>query len=111
MHSERRKCEGTQGKESHVRDFLVGQWLRLHTSSASTAGGASSIPGLGTKIPHAMVWQKNKEKKRKPCNWSDGTYKPRDKKDCCKHQMPEEARQDSPLELPERAQLCQHLNF
>ena len=29
---------------------LVVQWLRL---SVSTAGGAASIPGLGTKIPHA----------------------------------------------------------
>ena len=28
------------------------QWLRLH---ASTAGGVGSIPGQGTKIPHA-VW-------------------------------------------------------
>ena len=34
------------------------QWLRLH---APTAGGLGSIPGQGTKIPHA-VWcgQKNK---------------------------------------------------
>ena len=29
---------------------LAVQWLRLH---ASTAGGAGSIPGWGTKIPHA----------------------------------------------------------
>ena len=27
------------------------KWLRLH---ASTAGGVSSIPGQGTKIPQAM---------------------------------------------------------
>ena len=35
------------------------QWLRLHTSTAgsrvqSTAGGMGSIPGWGTKIPHAL---------------------------------------------------------
>ena len=30
--------------------FLVDQWLRLQTSNA---GGTSSIPGEGTKIPHA----------------------------------------------------------
>ena len=35
------------------------QWLRL---SASTAGGAGSIPGLGTKIPHAMWHGQNKNK-------------------------------------------------
>ena len=29
---------------------LTVQWLRLR---ASTAGGESSIPGRGTKIPHA----------------------------------------------------------
>ena len=29
---------------------LTVQWLRLQ---ASTAGGESSIPGRGTKIPHA----------------------------------------------------------
>ena len=32
---------------------MKGQWLGLH---ASNAGGAGSIPGQGTKIPHAM-WQ------------------------------------------------------
>ena len=30
---------------------LAVQWLRLH---ASTAGGMCSIPGRGTKIPHAV---------------------------------------------------------
>ena len=38
-------------KEEELKDSLVVQWLRLQTS---TAGGTSSIPGLGTKIPHAM---------------------------------------------------------
>ena len=39
--------------------FLVVQWLRLDTS---TAGGRGSIPGQGTKIPHALGHgQKNKK--------------------------------------------------
>ena len=33
-----------------VGTSLVVQWLRL---GASTAGGMGSIPGQGTKIPHA----------------------------------------------------------
>ena len=38
---------------------LVAQWLRLHVS---TAGGLDSIPGQGTKIPHALqVWPKKKK--------------------------------------------------
>ena len=37
---------------------LVVQWVRLQ---ASTAGGTDSIPGWGTKIPHAL-WQKKKKK-------------------------------------------------
>ena len=38
---------------------LVVQWLRLH---ASNVRGTDSIPGQGTKIPHA-VKQKKKYKK------------------------------------------------
>ena len=43
---------------------LVVQWLGLRDSSAGDAG---SIPGQGTKIPHALQgWgQKNKFKKRR----------------------------------------------
>ena len=33
------------------------QWLRLHSCNA---GGIGSIPGQGTKIPHA-VWYKKKK--------------------------------------------------
>ena len=41
----------------------VVQWLRL---CASTAGGKGSIPGQGTKIPHAVLCsQKKRKKKRK----------------------------------------------
>ena len=38
---------------------LAVQWLKL---LASTAGDVGSIPGWGTKIPHAMVWPKKKKK-------------------------------------------------
>ena len=34
------------------------QWLRLH---ASTAGGAGSIPGQGTKITHAARHSQKKK--------------------------------------------------
>ena len=44
--------------------FLEVQWLKLH---ASNIGGARSIPGQGTKIPHAAQCsqdiKKNKNKK------------------------------------------------
>ena len=36
------------------------QWLRLHVS---TAVGIGSIPGWGTKIPHA-IWPKKRKEKR-----------------------------------------------
>ena len=39
---------------------LAVQWLRLCTS---TAGGTGSIPGQGTKIPHAMQCNQKKKKK------------------------------------------------
>ena len=40
---------------------LAAQWLRL---CISNAGGMSSIPGWGTKIPHA-AWCSQKKKKKK----------------------------------------------
>ena len=44
---------------------LAVQWLRLCTYNA---GGAGSIPGRGTRIPHA-TWcsQKKKKKKKLEC--------------------------------------------
>ena len=39
---------------------LAVQWLTLH---ASTAGGVGSIPGQGTKIPHALWHGQNDSKK------------------------------------------------
>ena len=36
------------------------QWLQLR---ASSAGGSGSIPGRGTKIPHASWFGKKKKKK------------------------------------------------
>ena len=38
-------------KSCLIRTSLAVQWFRLHNSSA---GGVSSIPGQGTKIPHAV---------------------------------------------------------
>ena len=45
----------------NLRTSLVVQWLRLH---AATAGGMSSIPGLGTKIPRATCHSTKKKKKK-----------------------------------------------
>ena len=39
------------------------QWLGFH---ASTAGVTGSIPGGGTKIPHATLCGQKKKKKKKP---------------------------------------------
>jgi len=41
----------------------VVQWLRLH---APIAGGMGSIPGWGTKIPHAVKSSKKKERNYVP---------------------------------------------
>ena len=41
---------------------LAAQWLRLH---ASSAGSISSIPGWGTKIPHAVQPKKKTQNKTK----------------------------------------------
>ena len=43
---------------THLWTSLEGQWLRLH---APNAGGGGSIPGQGTKIPHAT--QQGQKKK------------------------------------------------
>ena len=40
------------GMNTCYRDFLVLQWLRIHTS---TAEGSGLIPGQETEIPH-VVW-------------------------------------------------------
>ena len=46
---------------------MVVQWLRLCTSNAE---GMDSIPGQGTKIPHAARCSKKKKKKKKEkLNW------------------------------------------
>ena len=41
-----------------TKTSLAVQWLRLR---ASTAGGAGSIPGQGTKIPRASQCGQNKQ--------------------------------------------------
>ena len=40
--------------------FLAVQWLRFY---ASSSGGTGSVPGQGTKIPHATQHGKKKKKK------------------------------------------------
>ena len=42
-------------RRTNDRTSLAVQWLRLH---ASAAGGVGSIPGWGTKIPHATLPKK-----------------------------------------------------
>ena len=42
------------------------QWLELNDS---TAGGPGSIPGWGTKIPHALQPKKKKKKTMKKTNY------------------------------------------
>ena len=46
-------------KKHVIGTFLVVQWLGLH---ASNARGIGSIPGQGTKIPHAIWHDQNNEK-------------------------------------------------
>ena len=58
-------------KHEHGRTSLVVQWLTPHTPSA---GGTGSIPGLGTKIPHAARCgqKKNKIKQKYFKNYEHG---------------------------------------
>ena len=49
-----------QGRILEFGVSQVVQWLRLH---ASTSGGMGSIPGLGTKIPHAAWCGQKKSNK------------------------------------------------
>ena len=51
-------------KKSKNFDFLEIQWLRLFVS---TVGGADSVSGQGTEIPHTQ-WHKKKKKKVKLLN-------------------------------------------
>ena len=63
-----------------LRDVYGSQWLRRH---ASNVGGMGSIPGQGTKIPHAM-WQK---KKKNPTLIWESSWEPkeREKTPCLLH--------------------------
>ena len=54
----------TQEQREAVTSLAV-QWLRL---CASTAGGAGSIPGRGTKIPHAAGHSRKIFLKKQPKN-------------------------------------------
>ena len=53
---------GIEGSRTYIGTSLTAEWLRLHISNA---GDMSSIPGWGTKIPHAMWCGQNKEKIKK----------------------------------------------
>ena len=48
LNSPKEECESREMLNRGTS--LAGQWLRLH---AAAAGGMGSIPGPGTKIPHA----------------------------------------------------------
>ena len=63
----------TSKEKNNGGTSLEVQWLRLH---ASTAGDTGSIPGHGTKIPHA-AWcgQKKKKGKMKLEDWKWGARK------------------------------------
>ena len=52
--------------------FLEVQWLKLH---ASNIGGARSIPGQGTKIPHAAQGSQDIKKKTKTKNLLKNIHK------------------------------------
>ena len=51
-------------KINMCRNSLAVQWLEL---CASSAGGAGSIPGGVTKIPHAVQYSQKKKKKVNMC--------------------------------------------
>ena len=63
-----RKRQQRLSREKNEGASLLVQWLRLH---ATSAGGTGSIPGQGTKIPHAACcsqkirFQKDIKKKKK----------------------------------------------
>ena len=42
----------------------------VHDSTLPLQGGTGSIPGLETRIPHAM-WHRKKKKKRKRFKWKN----------------------------------------
>ena len=52
----------TEIKKTILGTSPMVQWLRL---CASNAGVMGLIPGQGTKIPHELVWPKNKQTKKR----------------------------------------------
>ena len=51
-----------QNYTKYLGSFLAVQWLRL---LGSNAGGSSSFPGQGTKIPYGVLRSQKKKKKKK----------------------------------------------
>lgn len=47
-----------------LRDFLAVQWLRRHVPRQGQGAETGSIPGQGTKVPHAL-WYRQKRNKYK----------------------------------------------
>ena len=62
-----RECLVRGWKDRSSRDSPGSPWLGLRTSSA---GGASSTPGQGTKIPHAVKNQNQETKRARKKDWS-----------------------------------------
>ena len=60
-----RDADPLPSQNPHVGTSLVVQWLRLR---ALNAGGTGSIPGWGTKIPHAAQRGQNKQTNKKNYN-------------------------------------------
>ena len=65
-HTFRKMPSWKRNYETNSRTPLVACWLKL---CASNAGGTGSIPGQGTKIPHALqCGQKTENKQRNKCH-------------------------------------------
>ena len=62
-----RECFVRGRKDWSFGDFPGSPWLGLRTSSA---GGACSIPGQGTKIPHAIKNQNKETKRARKEDWT-----------------------------------------
>ena len=89
-------------KKSSSGTSLAVQWLRLH---ASTAGGAGSIPGWGTKILHAVRrGQKKKEKKSSAQDGHPGTPRSLPVLSTCRALM--EMSKEAGTHLPSRVVIC-----
>ena len=98
-------CDRCAQKEENVK---------AHRAKKATWGTFWRASGEGSTLPmlplqgvrvRSLVWEPrshmprcgNKKEKRRPCNWRDGTYKPRDTRDCW--QTPDARRSKERLSL------------